>query len=309
MLKIRVHELILYRNFAENIFYDMADVANNYLDEGYDKEILIDKLYHCINEIVTIARDHGFNGNLWHGYLTFLLTTNENAFSMSCEKKGAVEGSINELALHDLRIFKEAYDVDWDDIEKVLGVHFISMIRAFHSPDNVGVIYSQSLRERIDELNGQLAAAADVQQMYDVLTDFYKDYGVGKFGLHRAFKIVNDSQTPQIIPITRTEKVVLSDIVGYDLQKKKLRDNTEAFIHGKKANNALLYGDSGTGKSTSIKAILNEYYKDGLRMIEIYKHQFKDISNVIAQIKNRNYKYILYMDDLSLKNLRLSINI
>ena len=124
-MKIRVHELILYRNFAENIFYDMADVANNYLDEGYDKEILIDKLYHCINEIVTIARDHGFNGNLWHGYLTFLLTTNENAFSMSCEKKGAVEGSINELALHDLRIFKEAYDVDWDDIEKVLGVHFI----------------------------------------------------------------------------------------------------------------------------------------------------------------------------------------
>ena len=58
-MKIRVHELILYRNFAENIFYDMADVANNYLDEGYDKEILIDKLYHCINEIVTIARDHG----------------------------------------------------------------------------------------------------------------------------------------------------------------------------------------------------------------------------------------------------------
>lgn len=68
------------------------------------------------------------------------------------EKKGAVEGSINELALHDLRIFKEAYDVDWDDIEKELGVHFISMIRAFHSPDNMGIVYSQSLRERIKEL-------------------------------------------------------------------------------------------------------------------------------------------------------------
>ena len=141
--------------------------------------------------------------------------------------------------------------------------------------------------------------------MYEALTDFYKDYGVGKFGLHRAFKIISDGEEPQIAPITRTDKVVLSDIVGYELQKKKLVDNTEAFVQGKKANNALLYGDSGTGKSTSIKAILNEYYKDGLRMIEVYKHQFKDISNVIAQIKNRNYKYILYMDDLSFEEFEI----
>ena len=178
MIKIRGHELILYRNFSESIFSDMALVANNYRNENYDKEELIEKLYRCINSIVTIARDHGFNGNLWHGYLTYLLTTNENAFSMSCEKKGAIEGSINELALHDLRIFKEAYDVDWDDIEKVLGVHFISMIRAFISPDNRGVIYSRNLRERMDALNIQLANAENIHVMYDALTDFYKDYGV-----------------------------------------------------------------------------------------------------------------------------------
>ena len=83
MIKIRVHELILYRNFSEMIFSDMAYVANNYRNEQCDREALIDKLYSCINSIVTIARDHGFNGNLWHGYLTYLLTTNENAFSMS----------------------------------------------------------------------------------------------------------------------------------------------------------------------------------------------------------------------------------
>ena len=256
MTKIRVHELILYRNFKENIFYDMAEVANNYLNDDSDKEELIDKIYQCINEIVTIARDHGFNGNLWHGYLTYLLTNNENAFSMSCEKKGAVSGSINELALHDLCIFKEAYQVDWEDIEKVLGVHFIGMIQSFQNPDNMGIVYSHSLRERMEELNGQLAGAKTAASMYEALTDFYKDYGVGKFGLHRAFKIISDGEEPQIAPITRTDKVVLSDIVGYELQKKKLVDNTEAFVQGKKANNALLYGDSGTGKSTSIKAIL-----------------------------------------------------
>ena len=82
-------------------------------------------------------------------------------------------------------------------------------------------------------------------------------------------------------------------------RRRSLVDNTEAFVQGRKANNVLLFGDSGTGKSTSIKAIVNAYYDQGLRMIEIYKHQFRDLSNVIAQIKNRNYRFIIYMDDLS----------
>ena len=67
----------------------------------------------------------------------------------------------------------------------------------------------------------------------------------------------------------------------------------------------MLFGDSGTGKSTSIKAILNEYYSQGLRMIEIYKHQFKDLSTVIAQIKDRNYRFIIYMDDLSFEEFEI----
>ena len=98
---------------------------------------------------------------------------------------------------------------------------------------------------------------------------------------------------------------MLDDLIGYEIQKKKLTDNTEAFIHGYKANNVLLFGDIGTGKSTSIKAIVNEYYDQGLRMIEIYKHQFKELSTIIAKIKNRNYKFIIYMDDLSFEEFEI----
>lgn len=76
-------------------------------------------------------------------------------------------------------------------------------------------------------------------------------------------------------------------------------------MQGRKANNVLLFGDSGTGKSTSIKAIINEYYDQGLRMIEIYKHQFQDLSTIIAQIKNRNYRFIIYMDDLSFEEFEI----
>lgn len=98
---------------------------------------------------------------------------------------------------------------------------------------------------------------------------------------------------------------ILKDLIGYDIQKKKITDNTEAFLAGSKANNVLLFGDSGTGKSSCIKAILNEYYDDGLRMIEIYKHQFKDLSAIINQVKDRNYKFIIYMDDLSFEEFEI----
>ena len=93
--------------------------------------------------------------------------------------------------------------------------------------------------------------------------------------------------------------------MGYELQKAKLIENTEAFVEGREANNVLLYGDAGTGKSSSVKAVLNEYYGRGLRMIEVYKHQFKTLSDVLAQIKDRNYKFIIYMDDLSFEDYEL----
>ena len=115
----------------------------------------------------------------------------------------------------------------------------------------------------------------------------------------------DEAKQVDIEPITRVEHIELSDLVGYELQKAKLIENTEAFIEGRAANNCLLFGDSGTGKSSSIKAILNQYYDRGLRMIEVYKHQFRGLSDVLEQIKDRNYKFIIYMDDLSFEEYEL----
>ena len=118
-------------------------------------------------------------------------------------------------------------------------------------------------------------------------------------GLNKAFRIQPGPEGIGFIPIYNTDKVMLRDLVGYESQKAQLRHNTEAFLAGRSANNALLYGDAGTGKSSSVKALINEYYDQGLRMIEIYKHQFRDLSAVIAKVKNRNYRFIIFIDDLS----------
>ena len=117
--------------------------------------------------------------------------------------------------------------------------------------------------------------------------------------MSRAFRIRRKEEGVEFLPISNIDQVMLSDLLGYEQQKTELRRNTEAFLDGKAANNVLLYGDAGTGKSTSVKALINEYYDRGLRMIEIYKHQFGDLSAILAHIKNRNYRFIIFIDDLS----------
>ena len=179
-----------------------------------------------------------------------------------------------------------------------MGVDCISMLHDYVGTSGHGSVFNQRIRDRICDLSKALAETETAVEFKDIMTQFYKEFGVGKLGLHKAFRIAHTEEGALIEPITKIAHVHLDDLVGYEIAKKKLIDNTKAFVEGKKANNCLLFGDAGTGKSSSIKAILNQYYDQGLRMIEVYKHQFKDLNDVIAQIKNRNYKFIIYMDDL-----------
>ena len=167
-------------------------------------------------------------------------------------------------------------------------------------------VYNQRICDRICDMSKTLAEASTVEEFMADMVQFYKDFGVGKLGLNKAFRIEHGKDgKPVITPITRIAHVNLDDLVGYEIPKQKLIENTEAFVRGRKANNCLLFGDAGTGKSSSIKGILNRYYDEGLRIIEVYKHQFQDLNDVIAQIKNRNYKFILYMDDLSFEEFEI----
>lgn len=300
------NELIIYRGIRSQMpFRGFEKVLTHYNNGCYDKEMLTELLYDSVNMLVDIGQNQGFEGNLWHDYLTYLIANDENSFSKFCEKKGAVDGTINDLVLSDFKIFKKLFEFDWTEVEEILEVKCMSLLVDYHPSNMQGIIFNKRVRDRINELSVKLADAKDAVELKGYVQDFYNDYGVGKFGLHKSFRIVSTEGTPSINPITNVEHKRLQDLVGYEHQKKQLIDNTLAFVKGEKANNVLLFGDSGTGKSTSVKAILNEYYPLGLRMIEVYKHQFKDLSNVISQIKDRNYKFIIYMDDLSFEESEL----
>ena len=303
---MREHELIVYKNFDDGrILEDMAWLMEHYQDDYFFEEDKISLFYECMHGLLEMAGNHGFSGNLWHCYLTNLLVNNENSYSRSCEIVGQIEGTINQAVLHDIVIFKEFYNYDFTDMIKTLHISGFELILSYTASDEQSKVYNERIKDRICTLAKKFRENQTPEEMKDTLTAFYKDYGVGKFGLHKAFRVEHGDTGAQIVPILNIAHVKLDDLVGYEIPKKKLIDNTEAFVNGKKANNCLLYGDAGTGKSSSIKAIANAYYDKGLRIIEIYKHQFQDLNDVIAQIKNRNYKFIIYMDDLSFEEFEI----
>lgn len=302
----QLSRLVIYRTIEkDSILFSLAHVMEEYEKERADKEETIAGFYTQINKLLDLATKYGFDGNLWQNYLAFLLAMTETPFGLVCEKRGATDGTVNQFAQADFEIFWQLFNYDFSIWEERFGIDCFSIITSYHSIHKEEKYYNKSVSECVRELSEAIAQATDSEQIFKIVTDFYRVHGVGMIGLNKAFRLVEEDGKSHLEPVTNTEEVRLSDIIGYEQQKKKLIDNTRAFVEGRKANNVLLFGDAGTGKSTSIKAILNEYYKDGLRMIEIYKHQFSELAGLISRIKNRNYRFIIYMDDLSFEEFEI----
>jgi len=311
-----ISKISVYKNFDEDnlivklskIFLEMDYIKKMNNPPGLDdidKDGFISRIYTLINELLDVATMYGFDENLWQNYLAYTLANMENPFTITCEKTGARDGTVNRLAKADLKIFMDLFHYDFSDIEKELGIDCFSVITDYKAIEKSSGRYNKSVSDKVRMLSTKIASAENEEEAFTIVTNFYRDYGVGKLGLNKAFRLSREHGKLELVPITNTLEVRLSDLVGYEQQKQKLIDNTRAFVEGKRANNVLLFGDSGTGKSTSVKAILNEYYDKGLRMIEIYKHQFKDLSTVISLIKNRNYRFIIFMDDLSFEEFEI----
>lgn len=306
MYKI-VSKLLMYGDMPkDSILMQLSDIFKQMDQDTQSRDELVTRIFTQVKHLLQVATDYGFDKNLWHNYLTYLLITDENPFSLTCEKVGANDGSVNFFAKGDFKAFKALFDFDFSEIEERLGIDCFTRLSQYKAIGKKELMYNKNVSEKVQALSERLEKTANEDEFFDVVTDFYKAYGVGMFGLNKAFRIASRTENHvEFCPINNMDTVMLDDLVGYEIQKKKLVDNTEAFVQGRKANNVLLFGDSGTGKSTSIKAIVNAYYDQGLRMIEIYKHQFRDLSNVIAQIKNRNYRFIIYMDDLSFEEFEI----
>lgn len=306
---MKLDNLVIYRELKDDeILKNMCFIIESTENEDLgNKEEIRTLLFDCINKLVTMADERGFYGNIWQVYITYLLVNSENSYTKSCEMIGEIRDGSNQFALFSLEILRNYLNYDIALLERKLDVFGVSMLKNYKNILHTKKTYNSRIADNICNLAYELSCSTSIMNFQKVLNKFYENFGVGKFGLHKAFRISENSDGENVIiqPITNTTHIKLSDLYLYDIPKQQLIDNTFAFVEGKKSNNCLLFGDAGTGKSSCVKAILHEYYDNGLRMIEVYKHQFKYLNDVIAQIKNRNYKFIIYMDDLSFEDFEV----
>ncbi len=295
-----ISRLLLFSDLPQDeILVQLGHIFRDWEKGESDRDELVRRIYAQMKSLLDLATACGFEENLWQCYLTWLMMTNENSFTRTCERTGAREGSVNTFAKRDFAIFRRLMDFDFGPIETDLGIDCFSTVCNYHAIPKRERMYNRDVSQQVQALRRKFVAVTAEDELFAVMTDYYKAYGYGVFAMNRAFRIGNEEGKVTYLPISNIDGVMLDDLLGYEFQKNALRQNTEAFLEGKSANNVLLYGDAGTGKSTSVKALINEYYDRGLRMIEIYKHQFRDLSAVLGHIKNRNYRFIIFIDDLS----------
>lgn len=291
--------LVLFRQPEDGLLNRFDKIFDELCKDTFKVEA--QEVYACVGELLEIGASHGFYGNLWHCFLTYLMVGQENAYSIACEMRQDAGGSLSRLAGEDFSVFYQLFDYDFEAWEQRFPYPYREIFD-YTDKGGSGYVFNRRIRDCICELSRRLEGAADAAEFQRLVADFYKSFGVGAIGLHKAFRV---DEAGRIVPIANIAHVTLDDLIGCESQKKKLLDNTTCFVEGRRANNCLLFGDAGTGKSTCIKAIANQFYDRGLRLIEVYKHQFRQLNDVISSVKNRNYKFIIYMDDLSFEEFEI----
>ncbi len=277
-----MENLLIYNDFlAADLNVLAAKIAKNEVDITVVKTLLAK------------CDELNLNGNLWQSLLTIELMKNENVFSLALERKHDISPELKATTLADIKSIFEAFNYEFDD--SLPGVALVKNYRKSRPVVNI------EIDEIFVNLQKALGDAKDHLEFYKIIHDHYLTYGVGMYGLNKAFRYNQD----HIESIKYVGNFDLDEIVGMDLQKGQLISNTKAFLEGQMANNVLLYGDAGTGKSSCIKGLLNRYYKDGLRIVEVYKHQFIHLPEIIQELQSRNFKFILFMDDLSFEEFEI----
>lgn len=277
------------------------------LGEGYDilgetarlckraeegEKDLKQRTYKIVRDILELAVTYGFSGNLWQSLIALYIAYNENPFSLALER-GSRAGE-NVFARRDCHVLRRLFCMDLSELDEKLGTDCFSILKDYN-----GITPLSDSGKVVQMLRDRLSSSDD---FYRDISDFYMENGVGNIGLSKAFSVSTENGKISFIPVRVLADIKLSDLVGYQVQKEKLTKNTEAFLKKKPANNVLLFGDGGTGKSTSIRALANQYHKDGLRIIQVYRHQMQYLNRIISAVKIRNYRFIIYMDDLSFED-------
>ncbi len=252
------------------IFDNMAkDPCVKGLLEKNDRDVL--------KNIIRFAETEGVTTDSIREYMASLLANDDNILSSLAQSGKKIGDDLYKLSLMDMeQIYKKLFSIPIK-----------------YSPSGNDTGYSMGYVDSIREITQSHSA----KELLDKLISHYRTLGNGELGKYIAFKYDGNLRG-----ISNTDKTTFDSLVGLEHQKKVLIENTKAFVQGHPANNVLLFGDRGTGKSSSVKALLNMFSGEGLRVIELPKSCIKDIPYLTERLADKPNKYILFLDDLSFES-------
>ncbi len=269
-LKYYIESLCIYDFEEDDVFSALYDLL---CDEDEDTVALQSYFFKELAKSSESLKEH----------ISKLILTNDNIFTKAAcaDKAGELSLAVMNAVKSDLAKLEEIASINAQDIANGVDDDDVKEILLTLPGWEVGKAV-EPLKDHWDK-------------QIDELVNYHKTYGYGMYAKNIAFTWRDE----EITPVNSIDAIRLTDLKNYELQRNKVIDNTESFIAGHPANNVLLYGDRGTGKSSTVHAILNEYWQQGLRMIEIPKSAVADLSLIREQIADSPMKFIIYIDDLS----------
>ncbi|MGN1317633.1 MAG: ATP-binding protein [Lachnospirales bacterium] len=271
-----INSLVVYKNFKNNkiiaILKNIIENQDNYADYA-----------NLITYLTTMAEENGYSGNLFKGYITHLLLKAENTFTLMAE---------NGCNLKDSSIYKLAKR-DIDAIKEIANINLLDLPDSKYMSEQLKVIMDYTPVN----FNSKAKELIDCDFNIDDIVAFHNKYGCGDVSVYRAFRY--NEEKNKLVGIEHPDPITFDNLIGYEAQTKTLIDNTLAFINGYVSNNVLLVGARGTGKSSSVKALVNKYFDEGLRLVEITKEQIAILPEILKHLRPRGRKFIIFIDDLS----------
>ncbi|MGB9839429.1 ATP-binding protein [Thermovenabulum sp.] len=300
--------LVVYKNISKDpVIKIFSQILKMLLNDDNLLEAF-EKYHEFIGRLVEEKEKNNtcFSGNIWQEYILELILRDENCFSKQCESLEfeSISDYLKDMVIHDLQCLKKLYEFDINMIKNLL-MEKLQLGYIVSLPDFIDMglkneypypeyyfIEKESIKDKLHNSDNWKKNIRD-------LACFYKKVGCGNFGRYWAFKWIQTENGGRLEGIAVPDPVKLHEIIGYEEQKKEVYRNTKQFVKGFKANNVLLYGDRGTGKSSTVKALIHEFGKDGLRIVEVLKDQLNYLPEIISQLKNRPQRFIIFIDDLS----------
>ncbi len=274
-----LNNLVVYRGLLADPVIGKLLAAANGVGEGSAMPPAI------VADLIALAEQNGLAGDVLADHILYLLVVDENIFSITAEKqRGRVGDSLIAACAHDLGIIRRLHKK-----AAALAGGLLAGYRPTVASDLLA----------FNALKVAWAAAATAQDAAVMLARHYAAYGCGSMANHVAFRWDGANG---LVGITHYDKTTFDDIIGYERQKSALKDNTEAFLAGRPANNALLIGPRGTGKSSTVKALINAYAARGLRLVEVPKGDLLSLQAVTDLLGSRGNRYIVFLDDLSFED-------